>query len=189
MMASIARGVAWDMALAILQLRGYTGPTHGKNLPVKRGSGQALVFWTGLAVYALSFLLHGVGVIPFSGGGSSSPMRGYLCAVNAAFFPLYLLVANFASPKLNANEIVGLVAALIGGLINPLFWITVVHVVRNRQDTVATLRLVLVVMFLCCGIAFYALGIVPREGFLLWVLGILLVVASAEVAQLLRLPS
>jgi hypothetical protein len=156
--------------------------------PVGLRSGQRALLWSGVALYALSFLLYGVTEIPETAGASSSPLRGYLCAVYALFMPVMALFANFASPKLSGSELVGCVAALVGGLINPLFLITLVNVIRGRQQIVETLRIVLVVMILCCGIAFYALTMYPREGFLVWVLGMLLVVASADLAQVLRLP-
>jgi hypothetical protein len=73
-----------------------------------------------------------------------------------------------------------LIALLITGLINPLFLAMFVTVLRRRRHDVDILRLVLVVMMLCCGIVFCAFGMYPREGFLVWVLGMLLVVSSAE---------
>jgi len=114
-------------------------------------------------------------------------MPGYLTAAYALVMPLWVLAANFASPRLSGSDLVGAVAAFVCGCINPLFWITFVNVVRGRQSTVETLRIVLFVMILCCGIAFFALGLYPREGSLVWVLGMALVVASADAAQLLRL--
>jgi hypothetical protein len=41
-------------------------------------------------------------------------------------------------------------------------------------------------MILCCGVVFYAFQLYPREGFLLWVLGMVLVVSSPELSRLLR---
>ena len=35
-------------------------------------------------------------------------------------------------------------------------------------------------MILLCGVVFYMFGMYPREGFLVWVLGMGLVVSSAE---------
>src|SRR4030095_5780509 len=75
------------------------------------------------------------------------------------------------------------VAMFVTGCINPLFLVTFVAVLRNRQSTVGILRIVLAVMILCCGIVFYMFGMFPREGFLVWVLGMLLVVSSAELGR------
>jgi hypothetical protein len=76
--------------------------------------------------------------------------------------------------------LIALIALLISGSINPLFLATFVTVLRHRQHAVNTLQVVLVVMLLCCGIVFYTFEMYPREGFLVWVLGMLLVVSSAE---------
>ncbi|MGH9372052.1 MAG: hypothetical protein ACRD15_11030 [Vicinamibacterales bacterium] len=40
--------------------------------------------------------------------------------------------------------------ALIGGWINPLFLITLFHVMRDRRAIAGTLRIVLLVVACCC---------------------------------------
>ena len=46
--------------------------------------------WTGLALYALSFFLYGVGSHP-----PQAPLRGWQCAVEAFLIPLYILGGFF----------------------------------------------------------------------------------------------
>jgi hypothetical protein len=75
------------------------------------------------------------------------------------------------------------VALFVTGLINPVFIATFANVLNDRQHAVSILRIVLVVMILCCGIVFYTFGMYPREGFLIWVLGMLLIVSSQELGR------
>ena len=77
-------------------------------------------------------------------------------------------------------------AALVTGWINPLFFVTLVFLVRGRQEAVGSLRIALFLMILCCGVVFYAFELHPREGFLLWVAGMGLVVSSPELSRLWR---
>ena len=48
------------------------------------------------------------------------------------------------------------------------------------------LRIALFLMILCCGVVFYAFEMYPREGFLVWVVGMGLVVSSPELSRLVR---
>ena len=79
-------------------------------------------------------------------------------------------------------------AALVTGWINPLFLVTLWYLVRGRRDTVGSLRIALFLMILCCWVVFYAFEMYPREGFLVWVVGMGLVVSSPELSRLVRRP-
>ena len=140
--------------------------------------------WTGLALYALSFFLYGVGSQP-----PEAPQLGWQCAHEAFLIPLYILGGFFTGgggpfPQ----QPIGWVAALVTGWINPLFLVTLWYLVRGRQDTVSSLRIALFVMILCCLVVFYSFGMYPREGFFVWVVGMGLVVSSPELSRLVRRP-
>jgi hypothetical protein len=144
---------------------------------------NAVMRWTGVALYTLSFFLYAVGSHP-----PEAPQRGWQCAVEAFVLPLYYIFLGGLSTGQGpfVQHPVGLVAALVTGYINPLFLVTLMYLVRGRRDTVGSLRIVLLLMILCCGVVFYAFQLYPREGFLLWVLGMVLVVSSPGVSRLLQ---
>ncbi len=144
----------------------------------KLGSRQTLIVWIGAALYALSFFLTATSdVHPLEGSNPSTP--GWMCAIYALVTPIQLAAGGFPSQGRFGHPIAW-AATFVTGCINPMFLATFVNVLRKRQTTVGILRIVLFVMILLCGIVFYMFGMYPREGFLVWVLGMLLVVSSAE---------
>ena len=73
----------------------------------------------------------------------------------------------------------------ISGLINPLFLLTVAFMefkpfVRPR----AILRIVLLLLFPVCWVVFFHDELHPREGYFLWIAGMLLVLFSNEISNL-----
>ena len=158
-------------------------------------SRQRLIVGIGAALYALSFFLAATSDVhplqitqtrdPVTADGSNPSLPGWMCAVYALFIPFWIL-GNGAQGQSASPPQIALIALLVTGLINPLFLATFVNVLRHRQRAVEILRIVLVVMLLCCGIVFYTFGMYPREGFLVWVLGMLLVMSSAELAAVVR---
>ena len=135
--------------------------------------------FTGLALYTLSFFLYGVGSDP-----PQSPLRGWYCAVVAIWMPLQIILDNGAP---FSQQPLGWVAALVTGGINPLFLVTLLYLARGHRDAVANLRIALFLMILCCLVVFYAFDMYPREGFFVWVVGMGLVVSSADLSQVVRL--
>ncbi len=141
---------------------------------------NSAIRWTGVALYVLSFFLYAVGSQP-----PEAPARGWLCAVEAFVLPLYYILGGlFTGEGPFVQRPVGWVAALVTGWINPLFLVTLACLVRDRRDLVGSLRIALLLMILCCGVVFYAFELQPLEGFLFWVLGMVLVVSSPELSSL-----
>ena len=60
------------------------------------------------------------------------------------------------------------------------------YLVRGRRGTVSNLGIALFLMILCCWVVFYAFEMYPREGFLLWVAGMGLVLSSPDPSRLVR---
>jgi hypothetical protein len=143
-----------------------------------RRSWQMRILWIGATLYTVSFFLSATSDIhPLQGSNPANP--GWACAVYALVLPLQVLLAGAPAQGKYAHPIAW-AELFVTGCINPLFLVTIVGVLRNRLETVGVLRIVLFVMILCCGIVFYTFQMYPREGFLVWVLGMLLVVSSAE---------
>jgi uncharacterized membrane protein YfcA len=136
------------------------------------------MLWSGLTLYGVSFFLYAV-----NEAYPAAPQRGWMCAVEA--FAVPLLVPFFGSDATrnvyHGQPLIWL-AAVVTGWINPVFITSVAYLFRDRHQTVRILRIVLFGMMLCCGIVFYSFKQLPREGFVLWVIGMLLVVWSPELS-------
>jgi hypothetical protein len=79
------------------------------------------------------------------------------------------------------------VALVISGWINPVFLIVVALMLRERyQRAVAILRITLLLMIPFCWVVFYDYGIYPREGYFLWLFGMLLALFSSVVMKLIN---
>jgi hypothetical protein len=73
---------------------------------------------------------------------------------------------------------------LFSGWINPLFLVTLlVSLLRPKGRLAFALRIVLLLMFPACWIVFYKLSLYPREGYFVWMLGMLLVTFAAPGAR------
>jgi hypothetical protein len=127
------------------------------------------IFWLGLVIYATSFFL--VGMESPGNAATRSPMRGYTCAWTA-------LIAPWAFAGLWSSGILAVFmpAIVISGLINPLFIAAVIVLFRHRRRPFLILRVIVLSMIPFCWISFLLLR--PREGFVLWTLGMLLVLFS-----------
>ena len=123
-------------------------------------------FWTGLALYTLSFFLFAVSDTGFL---ADSPVRGYICADLALHS--WVDFAGVAPGGEFADKRLAFVCLLITAWINPIFLFYCIRPIR-------ILRLALLPMIPCCWIFFYYEGLIPREGHILWVLGMLLVLFS-----------
>ena len=76
---------------------------------------------------------------------------------------------------------------LISGWINPLFLIAAVLGFLGRHErSFAALRIVVVLMIPFCWVVFYYEDLYAREGHFVWILGMLLVLFSREIAERLR---
>ncbi len=134
---------------------------------------QAL-FRLGLVIYMLSFFLVATG----DPKGPTGRMRGYECAYLAVeatltSTPFSSASADYAPPFLYLS-------ILIGGLINPVFLgYTMLAFLKRKPRTARVLKFALLSMIPFCWVVFHSLQVYPREGHVLWVIGMLLVLFSS----------
>ena len=135
---------------------------------------QAL-FRVGLVIYVLSFFLVATG----DPKGWVGRMRGYECAysvVRAALTttPFSPNSDDYAPPLLY-------VSILASALINPTFLVHVVLTFLKPMPQITRgLKIALPSMIPFCWVVFRSLEIYPREGHVLWVIGMLLVLFSSS---------
>jgi len=132
-------------------------------------------FWVGLFAYSTSFF------IPFVGGtGVYTPKlpTGADCAIDWFFFPwIYIHLHNL--DKFLSDAPVGNVSVALSGWINPIFVLAVLCAVLGRTPLLTTiLRTVIFIFLPFCLPIFLVQHIYPREGYVLWVTGMLLVLFS-----------
>lgn len=128
------------------------------------------IFWIGLSLYVLSFFListTGPGAPP-----SRGIARGYADAWVSPLVP-WVFIEQWSQGILP----ILMPAILIVGLINPIFIATVIVLLKRLRRPFATLRIIVLLMFPFCGVPFI-FGFRPREGFAVWIIGMLLVLFS-----------
>jgi hypothetical protein len=122
-------------------------------------------------MYSTSFFL--VAVARFEQATSAS--RGYYCAFLALVLPLRYPFQT-GGPFIDRFEYFSL---LISGLTNPVFltYVALVSTGRNGR-AVRALRIILPLMLPFCWVVFHYQDFWPREGYFLWIFGMLVVLLS-----------
>jgi hypothetical protein len=135
-------------------------------------SNSRRVLVLGLVMYVVSFFLFATG----------PDHLGWVDAVLALEFPLEELTRP---PGL--EPVVGpmaLVAIAISGSINIVFIVAaILHVVAPARATFQALRVAVIVMMPFCWVAFRNQHLRPREGYVLWTLGMLLVLFADRLGR------
>jgi hypothetical protein len=131
----------------------------------------------GLVIYVFSFFFVATGV----SRGAIGRLTGYECAYLALESSL---TENPFSPNssfaVTSTPLFVYFSTLISGLINPVFLAYVTLTTLKRAPTTArALRFVLLAMIPFCWVVFYFLEVYPREGHVLWVISMLLVLLSS----------
>jgi hypothetical protein len=130
------------------------------------------LFNLGLVIYVLSFFLFATG----DRNGPTGRMTGYECAYLALestlSTPFSPASADYSPPFLYLS-------ILISGLINPVFLAYTTLAFLKRKPRVArVLKFAALLMIPFCWVAFHYLQVYPREGHVLWIIGMLLVLFS-----------
>ena len=136
---------------------------------------HARQFWIGVLIYILSFLLVAVAGIRTSAGG---PALGYDCAWTTLLYSWELIkwVLDGMSWIPARLELFSLA---VSGLINILFLVFIALALSGRVDSVRkVLRVAILPLFPFCWIVFHDEHLLPREGYFLWVTGMLLALFS-----------
>jgi hypothetical protein len=133
---------------------------------------QAL-FGLGLLIYALSFFLFATG----DHKGMIGRLKGFECA--------YLAIASALDSPFSPSSavyppLVLYLSILISGLINPVFLVFATLASLTRKPRIVrVLRFVLLSMIPFCWVVFHFFEVYPREGHVVWVIGMLLVLFSS----------
>ncbi len=112
-----------------------------------------------------------IGIATGDPKGPTGRMRGYECAYLAVeatltSTPFSSASADYAPPFLYLS-------ILIGGLINPVFLgYTMLAFLKRKPRTARVLKFALLSMIPFCWVVFHSLQVYPREGHVLWVIGI-----------------
>jgi hypothetical protein len=134
---------------------------------------QAL-FRLGLVIYLLSFFLVATG----DPKGPTGRMAGYECAYLAV--ELTLTSTPFSPARADYVPPFLYLSILVGGLINPVFLgYTTLAFLKRKPRTARVLKFALLSMIPFCWVVFHSLEVYPREGHVLWVTGMLLVLFSS----------
>lgn len=143
---------------------------------------QLKLFWWGLLIYAVSFVLLAVGP---SGDHGASSLPGVVCAFYAFVLPI-----NFAWGALFHNVpmdmgVVPYVSLLISGWVNPAFLITAFFdLAETHPHMVRILKVAVVAMIPFTWLFFASFPVFyPREGHFLWAIGMLVVMFSKPLAR------
>ncbi len=145
-----------------------------KNLDFRLRSFSFRLFRLGLVIYALSFFLVATG----DPKGPTGRMRGYECAYLAV--ESALTSTPFSPASDDYLPLFLYLSVLISGLINPVFLVyATLALLQTKAETARVLKFVLLSMIPFCWVVFHFLEVYPREGYVLWVFGILLVVFSS----------
>ena len=125
-----------------------------------------MLVFVGLSLYVASFFLLAIGDFE----GLAGPVRGYTCAELA-------LVSPFGEDgrSLLHEKPIEYYSLLGSGLINPLFLTTFfLQLFRVRPRAITVLRNLTILMIPLCWVVFRYERFYPREGHVLWLVGMLL---------------
>jgi hypothetical protein len=134
-------------------------------------------FWLGFLVYAVSFFLSFVG-----GPGVYTPKSpsGADCAFDWFFFP-WIHVHWHSMASFLTDAPIENVSIAISGWINPVFFLAVILQVIGKTPRLSkVLRYVILLMLPFSWVLFLDQHVYPREGYLLWIGAMLLVLFSTE---------
>jgi GPR1/FUN34/yaaH family len=126
----------------------------------------------GMVLYIGSFFL--IAIKDAQASASASGYAGYWCAYVTLLFPW-----GHDGWSMLHEEPANYFAVLLSGWINPVFLATVALLLRKPNSRlVATLRVVVLLMFAACWIVFYKEHLRPQAGYFLWTAAMLLVLFS-----------
>lgn len=130
-----------------------------------------IVLLAGISMFAVSFVLPAVNQASSAPG--SPGISGYKCA------SLSLVVALESGGSFMRQAPLQYFSVLISGWINPVFLVSLLLLlIKPRWRVAIVLRYVVTAMFVFCWIAFHQIHLYPRQGYFLWMFGILLALYS-----------
>jgi hypothetical protein len=127
----------------------------------------------GIGAYGISFFMVAI-------NGLRTP--GYGCAVVALLGPFIALDAPSGAAEFFDGNPFGYVALFIGGLVNVAFPIAMFLKFKRYDRAFAAARIAVLAAIPFSWMVFVLLPVLPREGHVLWVAGMLLALFSDEIA-------
>jgi hypothetical protein len=126
----------------------------------------------GIGAYLVSFLLVAI----------STGTRGHGCAIMALLGPFIALDAPSGAAQFFDGNPFGYVAMFVSGLVNIAFPLAMFLKFKRYDRSFAAARIAVLVTIPFSWIVFVMLPVLPREGHVLWVSGMLLALFSEEIA-------
>jgi uncharacterized membrane protein (UPF0136 family) len=143
---------------------------------------QHKIFGIGIAIYVASFFLPAISGPVVTSPSGSAP--GYICAWYAFIQPFGGFDGYFGHRHLEYFSL------MAGGWINPIFFTaTILALSGRRERLLATLRTAVLLMIPFCWIVYFEEDSYPREGHVLWIAGMLLVLFSVKLGARKKQPS
>jgi hypothetical protein len=155
--------------------------TSGTSGPERKARSSAwrarLCLWGGFSVYAVSFSLTAV-----QGYGVTSSESPSVAAWSLDAFMTPLIFIHWQSVANLLQEMsVAKISFFLNGWVNPFFVLTMVCIVVGKTPKLTRIaRYLVVLMVLFCWVTFAYLPVHPREGYIAWTLGMLMVLLSSE---------
>src|ERR1700730_10061419 len=126
----------------------------------------------GIGGYLVSFLLVAI----------STGTRGHRCAIVALLGPFIALDAPPGAAQFFDGNPFGYVAMFVSGLVNIAFPLAMFLKFKRHDRSFAAARIAVLVTIPFSWMVFVLLPVLPREGHVLWVSGMLLALFSEEIA-------
>jgi hypothetical protein len=140
---------------------------------------RGMLVFVGLSIYVASFFLLAIGDFK----GQAGPVRGYSCAEIALLSPF-----SEDGRFLLREKPIEYFSLLGSGLINPMFLTTFfLQLFKVRPQAIVPLRNITISMIPLCWVVFRYDRFYPREGHVLWVVGMLLTLFAMSNLQV-KLP-
>ena len=154
--------------------------------PHNSGSRRRLILTVGAIFYILSFFLIAV----WDTKPTPDAISGWYCAGFALGATQDLVRYGWPSRSwIFQYRQFDFFCLLVSGWINPLFLITGLLALPPRGGRIfATLRILLLAMMPLCWVVFVYERFIPREGYLMWTAGMLIVLFSSKLTKLRNNP-
>jgi hypothetical protein len=134
---------------------------------LRLSTSRGMLVVVGLSLYVASFFLLAIGDF---GWLAADPQRGYSCAEFTLVFPF-----SEDGRSLLHEKPIEYFSLLGSGLINPSFLTTFfLQLFRVRPQAIVVLRNLTILMIPLCWVVFRYEHFYPREGYVLWIVGMLL---------------
>ncbi len=140
------------------------------------------ILLAGITLFSISFFLTGV----WDSKPPADPIPGWYCAGFALRTTQGLIQRGWPSNSwIFQYRQFEFFSLLVSGWINPLFVIAAILVVIQKdRRPFRILRILLLAILPFCWVVFIYERFYPREGYLLWTIGMILVLFSNELARL-----